>query len=369
MSMFSMMSSIIEGLRRAGLVLLIGGTAGVVMYASTEGGLSPQDWSAVPVGNNILVAVLYAALLDGTVRIARLVMDAFVPVRSVRTVIAHALAPAGGVLIVFIGLTASLKAGLESTFTPSWTLLFVFGGVVTTAVAGGVGVMALREYYRHERQEQAQGWQARMRALRSQLPPTVTFDTLELLSEELDSEPLDREKSKSLVDSLCALLTYRRQTPSNNRVPLAQEVEAALWYVELAQVRHGEALDVGFDIPDPLLSVQVPPLSLLPLVENAVQHGADATEETCTVTVTARHDGARLCVAVLDTGPGFDTTDPDTILRRGSGLADLFARIRSQYGNAAELSLLPQGVLWCIPRPPASSSNAPKETTGAVEDE
>lgn len=347
--MFSMMSSIIEGLRRAGFVLLVGAVGGLIVYASTEGGLSPSRWSAVPVANSILVGVLYAALLDGTVRIARLMMDAFVPLRSVRTVIAHALVPAGGAFVVFLGLTAGLKAGLNSTFPLPWPTLVGVGSVAALAVAGGAGLLALRQYYRHERQDQAEGWQARMRRLRTQTLPSVTIDTLQVVSEMLATEDLDPAESKPLVDRLHALLRYRQQAASEDRVPLSDELEAVLTYVELAQVRHGDALEVGFDIPDALLSVPVPRLCLLPLLENAVQHGAQATDDTCTVTVTGRHDNDRLCLAVLDTGPGFDTTDPDTILRRGSGLADLYARLRDHFGEAAELSLLPQGVLWCAP--------------------
>jgi sensor histidine kinase YesM len=101
----------------------------------------------------------------------------------------------------------------------------------------------------------------------------------------------------------------------------------------------------------------VPRLTLLPLLENAVEHGAGKLDEPFTITVTGRHDNDQLCLAVLDTGPGFDTTDPNTVLRRGSGIADLYARLREHFGGRAELSLLPQGVLWCAPITEASEDS------------
>lgn len=341
-----MVSSIVEGLRRAGFVLLAGTLAGLAVYASGEGSLSFEGWSPVVVGNSILVGILYVALLDATVRLMRLVMEAFVPLRSTRAVVYHALGPAGGTLLVFFGLSAALKGLLGTTFATPWSLLLGAGVLTALAVAGGAGLLALQTYHQHDRQDHAEGWEARMRRLRTQTCPPVLFHTLDAASHLLEDAP---KEAKPLLDRLHALLRYRHRAGSGDPVPLADEVEAALWYVDLAQVQYGEALDVGFDVPDPLLSVPVPRLSLLPLLENAVQHGAAPLNEACTITVTGRYDDAQLCLAVLDTGPGFDTTDPDTVLRRGSGISDLYARLRDHFGPAADLSLLPQGVLWCAP--------------------
>lgn len=341
-----MVSSIIDGLRRAGLVLLIGGLAGVVVHAGGENGLQVQTWSPVALGNSILVGVLYVALIDATVRIVRLLMEAFLPLQSDRHVIFHALGPAAGTLLVFAGLTVGLKAVLGATFSPSWPLLLGIGTLAVLGAGSVSGVLALREYYRRDRRDHAEGWEARMRRLRTQTCPPVLHTTLETVTESLDEAP---EQVAPLLDRLHALLYYRREAASEALVPLADELEAALWYVELVQVQYGDALEVGFDVPDRLLSVHVPRLSLLPLLENAVQHGAAASDEPCTITITGRYDDAQLCLAVLDTGPGFDTTDPDTVLRRGSGISDLYARLREHYGVEADLSLLPQGVLWCAP--------------------
>lgn len=364
--MTSMVSSIIDGLRRAGIVLVIGALAGLAVYASGKGELQFEAWPPVAIVNSILVGILYVAVLDATVRITRLVMETFFPLQSDRDVALHAVAPAAGVLLIFTGVTAVLKTVLGSTFSPSWILLEGFGAIAALAVAVGSAFLTLREYYRQDRKDHAEGWEARMRRLRTRTCPPVLFDTLDAVDAALEDTP---EDAKPLLDRLHALLHYRQQADADKLVPLADEIEAALWYVDLVQVKHGEGLDVGFDVPDSLLSVPVPRLSLLPLLENAVQHGADRSDEPCTVTITGRHDDAQLCIAVLDTGPGFDTTDPSTILRRGSGISDLYARLREHFGPETDLSLLPQGVLWCAPiakerRPrPAPKESMPVSST------
>jgi hypothetical protein len=358
--MESLVSSIVDGLRRAGFVLVTGGLAGLIVYATGDSNFPFGPWSPVAVGNSVLVGILYVALLDATVRLTRLVMEAFVPLRSVRTVVYHAAAPAGGTLAVFVGLTATLKAVLGSDFATPWALLLGVGTVVALAVAGGAGFLALQAYHQLDRQDHAEGWEARMRRLRTQTCPPVLFDTLDAATALLDETP--DEGAVPLLNRLRRLLRYRHEAAAGEPVPLADELEAVLWYVELVQVRYGDDLEVGFDVPDPLLRVPVPRLSLLPLLENAIQHGAAATDEPCTVTITGRYDDEELCLAVLDTGPGFDTTAPTTVLRRGSGIADLYARLREHYGPAAvDLSLLPQGVLWCAPlSPDALPENAPE---------
>jgi hypothetical protein len=344
--MSSLVSSIVDGLQRAGFVLIVGGLAGLAVYASGDGGWAVGTWSPVAIGNSVLVGILYVALLDAAVRLVRLVMEAFVPVRSTRAVAYHALAPAVGALVVFVGLTAALKAVLGPDFATSWSLLLGVGTLAAVAVAAGAGFLALQTYHQHDRQDHAEGWEARMRRLRTQTCPPILFDTLDAAGQLIEETP---DEAKPLLDRLQALLTYRRRAASGEPVPLTDELEAALWYVELAQVQYGSALEVGVDVPNPLFSVPVPRLSLLPLLENAVQHGAGKLDEPCTITVTGRYDDEQLCLAVLDTGPGFDTTEPDTVLRRGSGIADLYARLRAHYGPAADLTLLPQGVLWCAP--------------------
>lgn len=341
-----MVSSIINGLRRAGFVLLLGGLVGLMLQASSSGHLSIQTWSPVDIGNSVLAGILYVAVTDGIVQLTRLLGELFFPLRSDRDVLYRALLPAGSTLLVFVGLTAVFKSAFGAAFSLPWPVLLRLGVLAALAVGSVSGLLALRAYYRQDRRDHAEGWEARMRRLRTRVLPSILFESLATTHQLLDEDP---SEAKPILDRLHDLLQYRQQAAAADTVPLAEEIDAALSYVELAQVQHDDDLEIGFDVPDPLLSVPVPRLCLLPLLENAIEHGANALDEPCTITVTGRYDGNELCLAVLDTGPGFDTTDPDTILRRGSGIADLYARLREHYGSATDLSLLPQGVLWCAP--------------------
>ena len=93
---------------------------------------------------------------------------------------------------------------------------------------------------------------------------------------------------------------------------------------------------MSFDADDDALGLAVPRLALLPLVENAVVHGAGRTPAPVAVTVRVRRVGERLLVTVEDDGPPF--VDGWT---GGTGLTSVGERLRLLYGDGAALRVMP----------------------------
>ena len=82
--------------------------------------------------------------------------------------------------------------------------------------------------------------------------------------------------------------------------------------------------------------VTVPPFLLQPLVENAVKHGIQPHTRQGDVRVTAHRRGARVRVAVSDTGNGPNATHGTG----GRGIELTRRRLRATYGdNGALLSM------------------------------
>ena len=80
------------------------------------------------------------------------------------------------------------------------------------------------------------------------------------------------------------------------------------------------------------VEVEVPALLLQPIVENAVKHALSSRTETVRIEVSARSDGDRLVLSVLDNGPGFAETNSG-----GIGLANVERRLRLLFQGNAEL--------------------------------
>jgi signal transduction histidine kinase len=130
---------------------------------------------------------------------------------------------------------------------------------------------------------------------------------------------------------------------------LGGELELVRAFLSVHQVRMGERLRWQIDLPEPLASVPVPPMIVLTLVENALKHGLQPQVAGGEVQVAARADGTRLVLTVADTGRGMGSSSG-----HGTGLANLRARLKSHYGEAAALALAlnePSGVVATITLP------------------
>ena len=87
-------------------------------------------------------------------------------------------------------------------------------------------------------------------------------------------------------------------------VPFSKELEHTRAYLAVEQARLGDSLVVHINCP--YTAFRLPPLTLQPLVENAVKHGADPEEPPLEVRIATSEEPGFSVVTVEDTGPGFD---------------------------------------------------------------
>ena len=112
---------------------------------------------------------------------------------------------------------------------------------------------------------------------------------------------------------------------------LAEELRSIEQYLLLEQARYGERLRVVLRIAPEVLPVQIPFLSLQPLVENAVKHGLEGRAEGGTITVVASDLDRECEITIEDDGAG---ADPDEVRRalagasESVGLANVDERLR-----------------------------------------
>lgn len=193
-----------------------------------------------------------------------------------------------------------------------------------------------------ERSEMArQALDARMRLLTAQAQPHFLFNTLANVQALVEAgSPRAPQLLQSLTDYLRAAVP--RLDGSANT--LGQELELVRAYLALMQMRMPDRLAFALHIDPALHPRRCPPMTLLTLVENAVQHGIDPSEEGGRIDVHAEAlaDG-RCRLRVVDTGVGLQATGAGL----GTGLAALRERLLWAYGSSATLELsevLPHGV-------------------------
>jgi LytS/YehU family sensor histidine kinase len=83
------------------------------------------------------------------------------------------------------------------------------------------------------------------------------------------------------------------------------------------------------------LKVRCPPTTVLTLVENAVRHGIDPSEDGGRIDIEIERHGGRCVIRVTDTGAGLHPSTNSL----GTGLTTLRERLQLMFGEAAQLRL------------------------------
>ncbi len=219
---------------------------------------------------------------------------------------------------------------------------------------------------------QRQALQTQLLLLQAQLEPHMLFNTLANLHALIDTDP---QRAQSMLSRLIAFLRGTLSASQRASHALSEEFEHASDYLSLMQIRMGPRLQVVLDLPPELGDVQVPPMLLQPLLENAIQHGLEPTRKGGLLNLSAFREGSMLVISVVDTGRGMHEADKarqsaTTSMRRhgpgGFGLTFVRERLQTIYGDQAQLKLSPaplgpgtQALLrlpmhWQLPEVPTS---------------
>ncbi len=167
--------------------------------------------------------------------------------------------------------------------------------------------------------------------LKSQINPHFFFNTLNSISALASQNP---EETRAVIAQFGDLLRYALESSKKDWVPLQQELDCARKFLAIEARRLGDRLEVQYDIDEKSLGFMVPPLILQPLVENAIRHGIEPSEEGGRIDLRVANDKDALSITVQDTGVGLNAASTSG---EGIGLKNTDARLRKLYGEQAGL--------------------------------
>ena len=196
--------------------------------------------------------------------------------------------------------------------------------------------------------------ESQLRMLQLQVEPHFLFNTLAHVRRLYEIDP---SAGASMLGNLKDYLSIALPQMRDGGSTLGREIDHVVAYLGIQQIRMGRRLAFAVDVPDGLRAMRMPSLMILTLVENAVKHGVGPRVEGGRIDVRATTAEGRLRIDVADDGRGFVQSTGG-----GTGLANIRARLASNYGPAAGLSLALNasgGVTATIvlPAEPASAGN------------
>src|SRR5262245_21353830 len=169
----------------------------------------------------------------------------------------------------------------------------------------------------HERQ----ALDARLRLLQGQVAPHFLFNTLANVQALVDA---GSPQASVVLRSLIAYLRAAVPRPNDPATTLGQELQLVQAYLELMQMRMPDRLQFAQHVDPTALALRCPPMTLLTLVENAVRHGIDPSEEGGRIEIHVERRGDRCLVRVSDTGAGLRQAGNGL----GTGLSTLRERLQ-----------------------------------------
>jgi two-component system sensor histidine kinase AlgZ len=140
---------------------------------------------------------------------------------------------------------------------------------------------------------------AKLSQLQSRIRPHFLFNTLNSAIALVREDPA---RAEAILEDLSDLFRYAL-VERGDSVTLADEIDLARRYLEIEQVRFGDRLRIEWSIDPDAGSARVPPLVLQPLVENAVKHGVEPSEDGAQVKVTTQRRGSTVVIRVTNTVP------------------------------------------------------------------
>ena len=143
----------------------------------------------------------------------------------------------------------------------------------------------------------------------------------------------DPEKARQVImDFTTYLRNNFTAVASATPIPFSSELEHTRAYLAVEQAQYEDSLFVEYDTPHTLF--RVPPLTLQPIVENAVKHGRDPYGGAFHISIQTRKTDSGSEIIVTDDGCGFDPAEGS---EPGIALKNIQQRLISMCGGKLEI--------------------------------
>lgn len=123
-------------------------------------------------------------------------------------------------------------------------------------------------------------------------------------------------------------------------IPLEEELEVLDNYIRIQEIRFKDRLHFELNIPDNISNIFVPKLCIQPLVENALKHAMEDTDEMCMIQVVIEEMERDYEIRVSNTGSRFESDLLEKIRNKeikpqgsGVGLTNIHSRLKLLYGD------------------------------------
>lgn len=205
--------------------------------------------------------------------------------------------------------------------------------IIVTALAVVIKLLKNREKEEINRL----GWeksnvQNELQLLKSQLHPHFLFNTLNGMYAQILNNP---EIAADMVIKLSDLLRFIIYEARKELVTVSDDLECIKNYIALERIRYGSKLQLSVAVKGVITNKKIPPLLLLPFIENSFKHGIANSHKGCWINCQISLYGDMLELDLQNSIESYPETEYDTI---GIGILNVKQRLKYNYQERFSLT-------------------------------
>ena len=269
-----------------------------------------------------------------------------------------------GILILFYIVIKHRKSLSQMEFISLLTYMFFpvvalaiqiwFYGIALLNIANTISILMLFFATQVERsktlvKQEQELTNAKIDTMISQIQPHFLYNSLAAIKGLCNEDP---KKARKAIEDFSFFLRGNMESISTNHpIPFMQELEHVKNYLSLELIRFEDRLKIEYDVEHS--NFWIPPLTVQPIVENAVKYCTLGKSDITTVKITTDKDKHYDYVTIEDNGVGFDINEQKNDGRRHVGIENVKKRLNLMCNGKLEItSVVGKGtnVRICIPK-------------------
>ncbi len=175
----------------------------------------------------------------------------------------------------------------------------------------------------------------RYRMLQAQINPHFLYNTLNSIHWTIRSG-----QNTEAAQMTVALGTILRAALSKEQYfTMEEELDILKKYIMIQEYRYRKRVQITVE-EDVCGEALIPHMTIQPLVENALSHGADQMLKTCEIQIKVKEDNGKIKISVSDNGPGMTGEELEKVRNfqieskgHGIGLKNIYERLKMAFGD------------------------------------
>jgi LytS/YehU family sensor histidine kinase len=162
--------------------------------------------------------------------------------------------------------------------------------------------------------------------LKAQINPHFLFNSINTIYFQIDKQNISARETLSKFSDM---LRYQLYECNGHEIPVEKEISYLKNYVELQKLRKDENYTIEFSCAEDMINFTLPPLLLVPFVENAFKHVSHFTEKKNTIKIDVSKTNSIFRMIVFNTKDNSQRASENG----GIGLKNIKRRLELSYQN------------------------------------